>query len=281
MRPWPNRPRIAHNPAHEHCTTRLPQAVRARPGQRRPGPGDRRRSAGPLAFAGGSPRHAARVRHRPFRGPGDHPGHDRGSGKADAGAAHARRARAGRRQLARLHGSAARAAHRAAQGRARRGARAGQPLEPRPARRRDRTRARPVRGAPRARRARCPRKDEDIAYASVRDLSRWIESRALTAERLDDDLPRSSRAVPAPDQRHHHPHARPCPRAGAQGGRGDRGRAVPRPAARHSLGRQGPRRHRRHRHHLRGRALPRSRAREGRDGGGRGCTARAPSSWPS
>ena len=35
-------------------------------------------------------------------------------------------------------------------------------------------------GAPRA----LPSKDEDIAFASVRDLSRWIQSRALTAERL-------------------------------------------------------------------------------------------------
>jgi Asp-tRNA(Asn)/Glu-tRNA(Gln) amidotransferase A subunit family amidase len=38
----------------------------------------------------------------------------------------------------------------------------------------------PTAGAPRA----LPAKDEDIAYASVRDLSRWIESRALGAERL-------------------------------------------------------------------------------------------------
>jgi Asp-tRNA(Asn)/Glu-tRNA(Gln) amidotransferase A subunit family amidase len=35
-------------------------------------------------------------------------------------------------------------------------------------------------GAPRA----LPSRDEDIAFASVRDLSRWIEARALTSERL-------------------------------------------------------------------------------------------------
>ena len=38
--------------------------------------------------------------------------------------------------------------------------------------------------AARARLAPLPAKDEDIAYASVRDLSRWIQSRALTSERL-------------------------------------------------------------------------------------------------
>src|SRR5258707_1130070 len=35
-------------------------------------------------------------------------------------------------------------------------------------------------GAPRA----LPSRDDDIAFASVRDLSRWIQSRALTSERL-------------------------------------------------------------------------------------------------
>jgi hypothetical protein len=56
----------------------------------------------------------------------------------------------------------------------------GQPLEPRHPRSRRRSRARPFRpheqpGSP------VPAKDEDIAYAGVRDLSRWIQSRALTS----------------------------------------------------------------------------------------------------
>jgi Asp-tRNA(Asn)/Glu-tRNA(Gln) amidotransferase A subunit family amidase len=56
-------------------------------------------------------------------------------------------------------------------------------LESRDPRCRHRPRARPFRpreqpGSPVA------RQDEDIAYAGVRDLSRWIQSRALTSERL-------------------------------------------------------------------------------------------------
>ncbi len=91
---------------------------------------------------------------------------------------------AGGRQLAQRDGAAVRAAHRAAQGRARTGVGALVPL-----------RSRFARAARQARTATCfvrsktdpgplPSSDEDIAFAPVSRLSRWIEARKLSSERL-------------------------------------------------------------------------------------------------
>ena len=128
-------------------------------------------------------------------GPAVTPDDVRRSRKADAGDDDAGRAAAGRRHVAAVAGAVPRAAHRAAQGRDRR----------RPTRRRrsgirccrasppGRTRDRFVRsktdGAP------LPSSDDAIAFAPVTQLSRWIESRKLTSERLTNIYLESHRAA--------------------------------------------------------------------------------------
>ena len=98
-------------------------------------------------------------------------------------------------ELAPVDGAAARAAHRAAEGRAR--------ADPRARRRAGIRRfaggtigpgARPLRAQPR-RSGPLPANDADIAFAPVTQLSRWIETRKLTSERLTQHLSRSHRAL--------------------------------------------------------------------------------------
>ncbi len=97
-----------------------------------------------------------------------------------------------------------------------------------------------------------PASDEDIAFAPLTSLSRWIESRQLTSERLTKIyLARLEQFNPQAALRHH-ADPRPCAGAGPkQADRGDRRGQISRSAAWHSLGRQGSARHRRHTHHLR------------------------------
>ena len=79
-----------------------------------------------------------------------------------------------------------------------------------------------------------PSSDDDIAFAPVTRLSRWIESRKLTSERLTniylDRIERLDPKLNAIITLTEGARAR----AGAPGRRRDRGREVPRPAARHS-----------------------------------------------
>ena len=105
--------------------------------------------------------------------------------------------------------------------------------------------------APAGPRRRCPRRDDAIAFAPVTHLSRWIERRQLTSERLTGIyLDRIERFDPK--LRCVITLTRDSALAQAKAGRRrDRGREVSRPAPRHPLRREGPARHRRHRDHLR------------------------------
>ena len=95
-----------------------------------------------------------------------------------------------------------------------------------------------------------PEREEDIAYSPVWKLSRWIETRQITSERLTQIyLARLQRFDP-------NLHcvitltARSRSRAGAPRRQGNRRRPLSRPAARHSVGRKGSARHRGHPHDL-------------------------------
>ena len=205
---------------------------------------------------------AADVRHGTGVGSAGLAGDVRRSREAGAGDDDAGRARDGGGELAAVDGAAARAAHRAAQGRARRRPsrrpRAGIPRSP--AQRRARRAIAFVRST-RRRAARCPANDADIAFAPVTQLSRWIEQKALTSERLTNIyLQRIERFDPklrcvitlTKDL------------ALAQAKQADAEIAagqVSRPAARHSVRREGSARHRRHPDDLRRRAVPQPRAR--------------------
>ena len=90
-----------------------------------------------------------------------------------------------------------------------------------------------------------PAKDEDIAFAPVTQLSRWIEMRKLTSERLTQIYLDASGAVRSQAALRDHADARAGAGAGQTSGRGDCGREVSRAAAWHSLGREGPAGHRR------------------------------------
>ena len=101
-----------------------------------------------------------------------------------------------------------------------------------------------------------PRNDEDIAFASVTNSPAGSRPAKITSERLTDIyLARLARfnstlrcvITLTPDLRSH---------AGQTSRRGNRRRKISRPAARNSLGRERPSRHRRHPHHLRRRAVP-------------------------
>ncbi len=88
-----------------------------------------------------------------------------------------------------------------------------------------------------------PAKEDDIAFAPVAQLSRWIESRQLTSERLTRIyLDRLQRFDPTATLCHH-PDPRPCPWTSPTGRQGNRRRPLSRSIARHSLGRQRPARH--------------------------------------
>ena len=84
-----------------------------------------------------------------------------------------------------------------------------------------------------------PAYEDAVAFAPVTELSRWIESRKLTSERLTKIyLSRIDRLDPE-DPLGHHAHQGPCAGARQDCRRGDRGGTLPRPASRHSVRRQG------------------------------------------
>ena len=126
-----------------------------------------------------------------------------------------------------------------------------------------------------------PANDEDIAFAPVTQLSRWIEQRKLTSERLTNIyLTACDDSIPSCVASSRSPRTWPLQQA-KQADRGDRRREVSRAAARHSLGRKGSARHRRHSHHLRRRAVPQSRAHDKCRGRAAACTMPAPCWSPS
>ena len=143
-----------------------------------------------------------------------------------------------------------------------------------------RSRARSFRAQRRPRGA-LPARDEDIAFARVRDSSRWIESRALTSERLTriylERLERFQPKINATITLTRDLALEQARRADAEIAAGQ----VSRTAARHPLGREGSRRHRRHPHHLRSRAVPQPRPEQGRGRSSIACIARARCWWPS
>ncbi len=100
-----------------------------------------------------------------------------------------------------------------------------------------------------------PAAEEDIAFASVAQLSRWIESRQLTSTRLTEIYIRRIERLDPQAPLCHHPHPRTRSRPGPSGRRRNRCRPLPRTASRHSMGRERPPRYRGHSHHLRRRAL--------------------------
>ena len=69
--------------------------------------------------------------------------------------------------------------------------------------------------AARPTRRRCPPRTQDIAFAPVTQLSRWIESRKLTSERLTQHLSGPPRALRSEAALRHHADARPGAGAGA------------------------------------------------------------------
>ena len=121
-----------------------------------------------------------------------------------------------------IDGAALRAAHRAAQGEARAGAGARLAVGPGAARASPAgpTRDRFVRS--KASPGPLPGKDDDIAFAPVTALSRWIESRALTSERLTRIYLERLRALRPEAQVRHHADARAGAGAGPARRRGDR-----------------------------------------------------------
>ena len=179
-------------------------------------------------------------------GPRGDAGDVRRGGEADAGDDDAGRAAAGRRLVARdrwrrtSSGAPARARWRIAPTPTRRprsGIRCCRASRRRPSR--DRFVRSTADGAP------LPSSDDAIAFAPVTQLSRWIESRQLTSERLTNIYLESHRAARPEDPLRHHADARSRARAREGGRRRDRRRQVPRPAARHPVRREGPARHRR------------------------------------
>ena len=107
---------------------------------------------------------------------------------------------------------------------------------------------------------RCPSSDDAIAFAPVTQLSRWIESRKLTSERLTNIYLEPHRAARREDPIRHHAHEGSRARAREAGRCRDRRGQVSRPAARHPVRREGSARHEGHPDDLRRRAVPQPRA---------------------
>ena len=139
--------------------------------------------------------------------------------------------------------------------------------------------ARPVRPERRPIRARCPKRDEDIAFAPVSALSRWIESRALTSERLTRIYLERHRALrPEAPVRHHADAATSrSSRPGARTRRSRRESTAARSTA-FPWGVEGPPRHEGHPDDLGRRAVPRPRAGRRRRRRRAAARRRAPSS---
>ena len=101
-----------------------------------------------------------------------------------------------------------------------------------------------------------PANDADVAFAPVTQLSRWIEQKKLTSERLTEHLSSAHRAVRSETALRHHAAQRAGDRASAQGRRGDRGGEVSRAFARDPFWREGSARYGGHRDDVRRRAVP-------------------------
>src|ERR1700687_4570874 len=112
-----------------------------------------------------------------------------------------------------------------------------------------------------------PARDEDIAFAPVTQLSRWLETRKLSSERIDPYLSEATGAVRSQVARRDNVHARTGAEAGQTSGRRNRRGEISRAAARDSLGRQGSAGYRGDSDHVRRGAFPQPRA-QGRRGGG-------------
>ena len=95
-----------------------------------------------------------------------------------------------------------------------------------------------------------PSTDDAIAFAPVTHPLAMDRVEATHVDTADEHLPESNRKAQSEDQRHHHAHEGSRARARGAGRPGDRGREVPRAAARHSVWREGPARHGRHCHDL-------------------------------
>ena len=89
-----------------------------------------------------------------------------------------------------------------------------------------------------------PARDEDIAFAPVTHLSRWIETRQAHLRAPHQHLSEPARAVRSQAALRHHADPRASAEAGPTGRPRDRRRPLSRTAARHPVGRQGSPRHR-------------------------------------
>ena len=109
-----------------------------------------------------------------------------------------------------------------------------------------------------------PSSDDSIAFAPLWKLSRWVEIRKISSERLHADLPGAHQKIRSTTTLYHHPDARTRAQAGHTGGSRDRRGALSGPAPWNSLGRQRPARHGFDSHHLRGGALQKQGTQRGR-----------------
>ena len=80
---------------------------------------------------------------------------------------------------------------------------------------------------------------EDVAFWPLAHLAQLLKTRQVTSVELTRDVSRSAQPLQRHAQLRRHLHRRTGDAAGAAGRRGDRGRAVPRSAARHAVGLQG------------------------------------------
>ncbi len=120
---------------------------------------------------------------------------------------------------------------------------------------RDRFLRSPVDSAP------LPARDEDIAFAPVTHLSRWIETRQAYLRAPHQHLSEPPGAVRSQAALRHHSDPRAGAEAGPTGRPRNRRRPLSRTAARHPVGCQGSPRHRRHSDHVWRGAVSQPRAR--------------------
>ena len=95
-----------------------------------------------------------------------------------------------------------------------------------------------------------PVNEADIAFAPLTQLSRWVETRKITSMRLDADLSGAARALQSHAAVRDYSDARAGACASETSGCGNCGGKISRPAARHSMGSEGPARHRGDSHNL-------------------------------
>lgn len=105
-----------------------------------------------------------------------------------------------------------------------------------------------------------PAKDEDIAFATVTQLSHWIETRKLTFRAPDADLSGAAGAIQSAAAVRNHDHARSGASTSQAGRRRNCPRQVSRPAAWHSVGRERSSRYGGHSDNIWRGAIPQSRS---------------------